>query len=509
MKISKHTVRNIPEHSGVTVPAGELFSLPEKVLQFGTGVLLRGLPDYFIDKANKHGIFNGRIVVVKSTAGGVDAFDEQDGLYTVCVRGIQGMSKVEENILISSISRVVSAMENWDEILKCAANPDIQLVISNTTEVGITLIQDDIHASPPESFPGKLLSFLYRRYQVFNGNKEKGMVIIPTELIIDNGNRLREILLELSLQNGLESAFTDWLTQHNYFCNSLVDRIVPGRLPEAEHKRMERALGYQDELMIMSEVYRLWAIESSEQKVYDILSFKMADDGVVIAKDINTFRELKLRLLNGSHTFSCALAYLCGFTTVKEAMDNKYFASYITNLMIEEIVPAIASDQITMEMAKDFANKVIDRYRNPHIEHLWLSISMQYSAKMRMRNIHTLKKYYQRFGTVPANMALGFAAFLLFLKTKKMEDGKFKGQANNKMYPVTDDNAILFAEKWQHADTDTVVQNILRDDKLWESDLSSLPGFSEAVRDMMYSLTEHGALTSLKGMASSKAFEQS
>jgi tagaturonate reductase len=164
--------------------------LPEKVLQFGTGVLLRGLPDYFIDKANKAGIFNGRVVVVKSTGhSGADAFAEQNGLYTLCIRGIEQGRNVEENILNASISRVLQASSEWQAVLDCAADPDMQIVISNTTEVGISLMEDSIKAAPPVSFPGKLLAFLYQRYRHFEGSADKGMVIIPTELIPDNGRK--------------------------------------------------------------------------------------------------------------------------------------------------------------------------------------------------------------------------------------------------------------------------------------------------------------------------------
>ena len=156
----------------MVIPDEKLFALPEKVLQFGTGVLLRGLPDYFIDKANRQNIFNGRIVIVKSTAGGgSDTFDQQDGLYTLCVKGIENGNTVEENIIHSCVSRVLSAASQWNEILQCAANPDMQVIISNTTEVGIVLdADDDLHASPPRSFPAKLLAFLYKRYRVFNGD---------------------------------------------------------------------------------------------------------------------------------------------------------------------------------------------------------------------------------------------------------------------------------------------------------------------------------------------------
>jgi tagaturonate reductase len=485
--------------SAVVMPDEKLFSLPEKVLQFGTGVLLRGLPDYFIDKANKEGVFNGRIVVIKSTSsGGVNDFDEQDELYTVCVRGIEGETTIEENIVNASISRVLSAKDNWDEILKCAANPDMQVVISNTTEIGITLTKDDITASPPKSFPGKLVSFLYQRYKFFNGSSTKGMVIIPTELIVENGNKLRSIVLELAKQNNLENTFLEWLSEHNHFCNSLVDRIVPGKFPAPRQEKIEKELGYVDRLMIMCEVYRLWAIESSEQKVFDVLSFSKVDQGVVITSDINTFRELKLRLLNGSHTFSCGLALLAGFETVKEAMDNKIFAGFITNLMFHEISASVVSEKISYEMAQDFANNVLDRYRNPHIEHQWLSISVQYSSKMKLRNVQTITKYYERFGTTPEYMAIGFAAFLLFLKGEKDPDGKFFGSANNKNYPINDDNASIFAEKWSELDTNTFVKNILSDKNLWEADLSEIPGFVEFISKMIDSLQDEGAIATIK-----------
>jgi tagaturonate reductase len=499
MILSKQNIESISPGTVDKIPDKKLFSLSEKVLQFGTGVLLRGLPDYFIDKANKLGIFNGRILVVKSTsAGGVDAFDEQNGLYTVCIRGVEGENKIEKNIINASISRVLSASNDWEEILKSAANPEMEIVISNTTEVGIALTKDDIHASPPESYPGKLLAFLYRRYKFFQGDKNKGMVIIPTELIIDNGKKLKDILLELSLQNQLEDNFVDWLIHNNYFCNSLVDRIVPGKLPPEQQEQMEKELGYYDKLLIISEAYCLWAIESNELKVYDVLSFSQADAGVVIADDINIFRELKLRLLNGSHTFSCGLAHLCGFTTVKEAMNDKIFSNYLTNLMMQEIAPAIASNEISVEMARNFAKKVIDRYRNPHIEHHWLSITVQYSSKMRMRNIPVISKYYERFGIAPEHMALGFAAFLLFMKAEKDSDGKFSGKANNYSYLINDDNTLLLAEKWHRSGTAGFVKDVLSDKNLWETDLSKLPGFAESVTTMIDLLEKDGALATIK-----------
>ena len=194
MMLNKKTYATI-----TTENVDALFALPEKVLQFGTGVLLRGLPDYFIDKANKQGLFNGRVVVVKSTdQGGADAYGVQDGLYTILEKGIENGTPIERTTINASISRVVSAKSEWDEVLKCAASKDMQVIISNTTEVGITLVPSDATAFFPASFPGKLLHFLMERYRVFGGSEDAGMVIIPTELISDNGIKLKEIVFALT-----------------------------------------------------------------------------------------------------------------------------------------------------------------------------------------------------------------------------------------------------------------------------------------------------------------------
>lgn len=504
MRLTRQNLKGISSDA-VNAPAEEMFKLPEKVLQFGTGVLLRGLPDYFIDKANKQGLFNGRVVVVKSTSGGdADAFDRQNSLYTLCVRGVENGKKIEENIINASISRVFSAKNDWDAILKCAANPDLQVVISNTTEVGITLTKDNVHASPPESFPGKLLAFLYQRFKIFSGDADKGLVIVPTELIPDNGKKLESIVLELAHQNGLEISFIDWLESSNYFCSSLVDRIVPGKMPSEQQAEVEQQLGYEDELMIIAEHYRLWAIEAADKKAGEVLTFSKADEGVIITPDINIYRELKLRLLNGSHTFTSGLAHLAGFKTVKEAMADANFSAFITHLMMEEIAPAITSGNLTLQMAKEFASKVLDRYRNPYLDHKWLSINLQCSSKMNMRNAPVIKNYLERFGHTPEYMALGFAAHLLFMKCEKDSDSKFYGTSDGKKYAIQDDNAAYYSDKWKQTGAGNIVEEIFSSDKLWTVDFQKYPEFIHAVNDKLSSLMKDGALKSIKKILQQK-----
>ena len=482
MQLTKQNLKDIAPQPGLTIPENKIFELPEKVLQFGTGVLLRGLPDYFIDKANRQGLFNGRVVVVKSTAsGGADAFDQQDGLYTLCVRGVEQGKQIEENIINASISRVLSARSDWDKILAVAADANVQLIISNTTEVGIALVKENIHATPPASFPAKLLAVLYKRYEAFDGAADKGMVIVPTELITDNGKKLKAIVQELAIFNELGAEFIQWLNTYNHFCNSLVDRIVPGKLPADQQAAVEKQLGYTDELMIMSEVYRLWAIETDDKKVMDVLSFSKADSGVVLTKDITKYKELKLRLLNGSHTFTCALAILRGFTTVKEAMKDQQFSTFIKNLMMNEIVPAITGRDLPAEEAIAFAKNVLDRYSNPFLEHQWMSISVQYTSKMRMRNAALLQWYAEKTGKTPELMATGFAAYLLFMRSQEKGDGNYAGEINEKEYTINDQYAKELSTKWQENEGPALVNAVLNDETLWETDLGAVPGLAEAV----------------------------
>ncbi len=509
MQLSKDTLAQIAAQPGLEVPDEKIFELPEKVLQFGTGVLLRALPDHFIDKANKQGIFNGRVVVVKSTDSDSSAFDKQDGLYTVCVRGVENGKTVEENIINASVSRVLSAKTDWQRILECAHNPEMKIIISNTTEVGIQLADDNINDEPPVSFPGKLLAFLYERFKAFNGSKESGMVIVPTELITDNGTKLESIVLELAHRNGLDFKFIEWLENHNTFCNSLVDRIVPGKPNVDETKKLETSLGYTDGLLTMSEVFRLWAIEGDEH-VKNVLSFCKADEGMVIAPDIDLFKELKLRLLNGTHTFNCGVAFLSGFNITRDAVTDPVFSVFAKNLMHNEIAKAIPYT-IDEKIKTDFADRVFERFCNPFIDHQWQSITVQYTSKMKMRNVPLLLRHYELNDIPPVHMATGFAGFLQYMKVTRVagnlpgQAGKYYGERNGEEYEIKDDSAAYFHEVWKNNDTAAeVAQRVMQNEELWETDLTKLPGFLHTVQEQLEEFAIKGVLLTISQAAIKK-----
>lgn len=480
MILAKKVLKNIDAQRAI-VPAEELFSLPEKVLQFGTGVLLRGLPDYFIDKANRQGIFNGRIVIVKSTGNGdTSDFDNQDSLYTIGVRGIENGKDVNENIISSAISRVVSAEKDWAAILKVATDPELKLVVSNTTEVGIQLVKESIQQNPPFSFPAKLLSVLYERYKVLGDKEDAGLVIIATELIPENGKKLESIVYELAVFNQLDDNFISWSKANNIFCNSLVDRIVPGKPDAGRLAELTAELGYEDQLLILAEPYRLWAVEGNEQ-VAAVLSFMQADPGLIVKPDIEIYRELKVRLLNGTHTLTSGIACLSGIDTVKNGMDNTLVHRFVAQVMQKEIAPAIPYE-VSLEEAIAFSETVIDRFANPHIKHLWLSITMQYTMKLKIRVLPVLSNYYKLYKELPGYITFGFAAFLHFMRSNKVAAEKYYGAYNGHEYLINDDSAAYFYDKTQTEIESDYVEAVLGDSQFWGTDLNTIPGFITAVK---------------------------
>lgn len=473
-------------------PRSNYAQLPEKILQFGTGVLLRGLCDFFVEKANRQNLFNGRIVVVKSTSGGIggDPFEKQGGLFTHHAIGVEKGAIKEETFINASISRVLAAADEWEAIKAVAASPDVEIVISNTTEVGLRYHKEDSLSGVPKSFPAKLTALLYHRFQTL-GSKAKGWVIIPTELLVDNGKLLQGYVKQHIQDHNLGESFQAWVERSCYFCSSLVDRIVPGKPAKQAHQALEEKLGYRDELLVESEWYRLWAIEGPAE-VANILTFAPADTGVIVAEDISVYRERKLRLLNGTHTISVAYAFLKGMNTVYEMMSNPETAALVEAVAMEEIVPNI---DVPHEIAAPFAEEVLDRFRNPHVVHNLINICFQYTGKMKARNVATLLNHYKKNGQPPVWFVKGFAAYLRLMRTQKtQEDGvvKYLAQRGNELFGFEDELAEVLHNYWQAAgeNVQQLVSSVLADVKLWGENLSELSGFTEAVSKELSTLTE-------------------
>ena len=352
--LSFSNLLDINKNPSLSIPNLNQFQLPEKILQFGTGVLLRGLPDYFVEKANNLGVFNGRIIVVKSTENGdISSFKNQDYLYTLHISGLKNGVNVEEDVICSSISNILSVKSNWSDILNAAASPSIQIIISNTTEAGLQYLEEKLAENPSLSFPGKLLQCLFHRFKILGNTPESKLVVLPTELLTDNGLILKGIIDKLIQFNAFSASFKEWINQYVIFANTLVDRIVPGKLSEEKQQRLAEKYGYTDQNAIMCEPYALWAIEGG-QEISDLLSFSKVNEEIKIVSDISQFKELKLRILNGSHSLLCAKAIAEGFETVFNAMSNAPFKKFAEELIFEEIIPSLPEEIKNEDKKKNY-----------------------------------------------------------------------------------------------------------------------------------------------------------
>jgi len=478
------------ERAGIVdVPANELLDLPELAVQFGTGALLRGFVDDFIHRANQKGLFAGRIVAVASTGSVRDrALNEQDGLYTLVVEGVERGQRVQQRRVISSLSRAISAVDEWSSVLELARKPELQYVFSNTTEVGIVAdAQSGKDDAPPKSFPAKLTRFLFERARAFDYDPARGLIVIPCELIENNGTKLREIVDAISTRWELGDEFTKWLDSGVPFCNTLVDRIVPGAPREENAKQVVELLGYEDAMLTCCEPYCLFAIEGGEA-LRDKLSWVKVDAGIIIASDIAPYRKRKVHLLNGAHSLLTCAALPLGCETVLDAISQPAIHTFVRSAMMDEIAPMVEA-----EGAVEFAEAVLDRFQNPFIRHALIDITLQATMKMKVRVVPIAQKYIERTGTVPQSLAFGFAAYLLFMQ------GRFQARRREQGLSVpVDDQAEKLRNLWSGIAEDNsapvgeVVWAICRDTSLWGIDLTTLPGFCEAVADHLWRMRTEG-----------------
>jgi tagaturonate reductase len=472
----------------------DLINLPEKVIQFGTGMLLRALVDYLIDKANKSNSFNGRVVIIKSTGNSTEEFSKQSNLYTVIEKGNLGSKPFEQKNIIACISRVLPAQLRWKDILQCAADPHIEIAVSNTTEAGLVFEEEMLSEEAPKSFPAKLTAYLFQRYKIFNGDKEKGMIILPTELVSNNGQLLKQFILKHAANNNLPKEFTDWINGNNYFCNTLVDRIVPGKSEKDDVINWNDTLKFRDHLHTTAEPYLLWAIEGNDT-VKKKVSFIEADNRAVVTESIEGFKEQKLRILNGSNTAVVAPAYLAGLNTVHETVTDKLFATFTRQVIQREILPTIIEQYPTVEA---FSKEVMDRFANPFVQYPLLNIALQCSSKMNSRNAATIIRYHKEFNRYPPLMSLGFACFFLFYTPAGKENDTYYGKRNNERYLYRDEHTAFLCSKLESVDWNDItsgeraVSAILNNDKIFSAELASLPGIAKMIAELCNRLLNEG-----------------
>ena len=443
---------------------------PIRIVQFGEGVFLRGFIDWIFEKLRQGGHWQGGIAVVQPIAQGrVAELAQAEGLYTLLLRGIEQGEIQSEQTIITNLQEFIDPYADFKAFLNLAELDSLQAVVSNTTEAGIAYDAScRLSDQPAASYPAKLTQFLYQRYQSCQGDPARGLTILPCELIESNGTRLKEYVLRHADDWQLTHDFSVWLNQSCRFCNTLVDRIVTG-YPRLEIDELQKKAGYQDNFFDTAEYFHLWVIEGQADPA---LPFEKSGLNVIWTDKLSRYRDRKVAILNGAHTMTFAAALLCGQPTVRQALEDKDLAAFLRQGLFDEIIPILPMDR---QEAEAYAAAVLERFANPFIEHQWSSIALNAVSKYKVRVLPSLLAYADRFKSVPGHLAFSLAALLLYYRghdTLQPQDGEVEMAAFAKVWQQFADRSV---------DLQDLVEDLLGQNKLWDTDLNRIPGLAAAV----------------------------
>ncbi|MBQ3071182.1 MAG: tagaturonate reductase [Tidjanibacter sp.] len=463
-------------------------TLPIKILQFGEGNFLRAFVDWQIDKANEAGIMNHGVAIVQPIDKGMAGMlEQQDCLYHVYLEGVKDKQPVKDIRLVRSVQCAINPYEDYAAYEQIFLSPELEATVSNTTEAGIRYEEgDDLWALPPKSYPAKMTALLYKRFKHFAGDPTKGLCIICCELIENNGSTLREYVLRHAEYNKLGADFIEWVEKYCHFCDTLVDRIVPG-FPRENINEIKAELGFDDNLVVKAEFYHLWAIGGpGYEEVQRRLPLDKAGLHVIFMPTIKQFRDKKVRILNGSHTGMVPIGLQIGCETVMDAFNNADLEAFINTMVAEEVIPMIEEDQAEL---KEFAAGILERFYNPYIRHMLKTISLNSLSKWETRNFPTVLDNWKKAGKVAEKELFTFAA-LLTLYSGKVDF-------------TPDDTAehVEFIQKvWNSEDVDATVRAIVGNRNIWTVDLTEVEPFVEKVSGYVKVILAEGMAAALKKM---------
>ncbi|MBQ2824023.1 MAG: tagaturonate reductase [Oscillospiraceae bacterium] len=452
---------------------------PIKAVQFGEGNFLRAFVDYMLDILNDETDFNGSTVLIKPIQfGSVEQFAKQNNLYTVYLRGLENGRETIKKRVITSISKTVAAHEDYEEYAALAKLDTLRFVISNTTEAGIVLnLEDKLEMTPPASYPAKLAKFLYERYKHFGGDKEKGLIILPVELIDNNGRELEKCVKALAEAWNLESGYINWLDEACVFASTLVDRIVTG-YPRDEDRQIFEEFGYEDKLLVTGEPFALWVIES-DRDISGELPFEKAGLPVIFTDNHKPYKQRKVRILNGAHTSFVLASYLAGNDYVGQSMDDETVFGFMKSTIFDEVIPTL---DLPEKELNEFAEAVIDRFRNPFIKHSLLAISLNSVSKWKARCMPSFTEYVKRKGALPKHLTFSLASLIAFYCGSEIRDGALIGNRNGEEYLIKDDGFVLeFFAKNSSLPAEELTKLVLENTAFWGENLAEYLDAQEVV----------------------------
>jgi tagaturonate reductase len=458
---------------------------PERIIQFGEGNFLRAFVDWIIYNMNEKTDFNSSVVIVQPIEKGmIDMLNNQDCLYHVNLQGIDSGKTVNSLTLIDVISRALNPYADYDAFLKLAEQPEMRFIISNTTEAGIAFDPScRLMDAPASSYPGKLTQLLYHRFKTFDGDKTKGLIIFPCELIFLNGHKLKETICRYIELWNLGETFKRWFMDACGVYATLVDRIVPG-FPRNDIAAIQEKTGYRDLLVVQGEIFHLWVIEAPQEVAKEFPADK-AGLNVLFVPSEEPYHERKVTLLNGPHTALSPVAYLAGINIVRDACRHEVTGKYIRKVIFEELMETL---NLPKDELKKFANDVLERFNNPFVDHQATSIMLNSFPKYKTRNLPGLKTYLERKGKLPQGLVLGLAAIITYYKGGKRADGA-------EIIPDDAPEIInLLKSLWTTGSTQKVAEGVLSATVIWDEDLNRIPGLTDMVKSYLDDIEENGMI---------------
>jgi len=469
-----------------------MFSRPIRFLQFGEGNFLRAFIDWQIDLLNERAGLDAGVVIVRPIGrSDFPLLDTQGGVYTTLIRGLNEAGEpVKEYRKIECVQREIDISSMYDEYIKLAHNPDLQFVVSNTTEAGIAINDTDKYDDvPPATFPAKLTRFLHERFVYFDAARHRGLIVLPCELIDHNGDALKAAVKHFAKLWELGDEFATWLDTACHFCSTLVDRIVTG-YPREEIAEIEAELGYSDKFLVTAEYFYLFVIEGPAW-LGEMLKLDRANLNIKLVDDITPYKQRKVGVLNGGHTAMVPVGLLAGLESVREAVDDVDVGNFLLKALDEEIIPALP---LSREELDPFAADVLRRFRNPYIHHRMESIALNSWSKYAARVLPQVLNYQAQNGKLPKRLVLSLAATMQLYRggVIKLADDA----ANLEWFDAAWKRVA--AGEWSIAE---IAKQWLAHAALWGRDLNTVPRLTEALASALETIARDGMRTALRSVA--------
>ena len=443
-----------------------------KVLQYGEGNFLRTFVDAYFDTLCEEGGDYGVYIVKPITFGSLERFEKQNNKYHIVLRGVEDGKDVEKVRKINVLQDVIDPFATPETYYALAKDADLKIIVSNTTEAGICYNEkDSFDGFESITYPAKLTKFLFER---FNAGLD-GLYLMPVELIDNNADELKKCVDKYITLWNLPEEFKVWNETQNFYCNTLVDRIVSGYPRDEKTKsHITELLGETDDLVSVGEPFGLWAVENKGE-IAKYIKDGVHNIEVVLTNDIKYYKKRKVRVLNGSHTNLVPAGLILGAETVYDCMKDEKLSAFVENTLREEINPFVSDD---IEATTVFANSIKSRFLNPYLNHQLTSIALNSISKWRARVLPSFKDYYNTHGKLPKYLTIGFSYLMALYSSIENKDGNYTVALANRTITLQDDKPYLdyFSDK-------KCIAGFMADTAVWGEDLTAYAGFCDAVKE--------------------------